>query len=262
MKSLRTARRGWADHAQPAEGAECADPRHVPGDEGAAGCVGASITMSSPSWCAGRASGRFAPAATFARIDRFGQRRAPPYALDFYRDEYILNATIKHYPKPYVALIHGIVMGGGVGVSVHGSHRVAERDDRCSPCRKRASDFSRCRRQLFPAALSRRDRDVSGADRRAVEGGRYALCRLCDPYGAANRLGQFHRGICGGGCAGRCAGAVCGRNPPRRCRSIARISTGHLRQVPSRRYWRGSMRKAATGRARQPTRSAPNRRLR
>ncbi len=47
-----------------------------------------------------------------------------PYALNFYRDEYILNHAIKHYPKPYVALIHGIVMGGGVGVSVHGSHRV------------------------------------------------------------------------------------------------------------------------------------------
>src|SRR5581483_2996363 len=48
-----------------------------------------------------------------------------PYALNFYRDEYILNHAIKHFPKPYVALIHGIVMGGGVGVSVHGSHRVA-----------------------------------------------------------------------------------------------------------------------------------------
>jgi enoyl-CoA hydratase len=47
-----------------------------------------------------------------------------PYALDFYRDEYILNTLIKHYPKPYVALVHGLVMGGGVGVSVHGSHRV------------------------------------------------------------------------------------------------------------------------------------------
>src|SRR3546814_2724294 len=34
-------------------------------------------------------------------------------------------AFIKRYPKPYVALIDGIVMGGGVGVSVHGSHRVA-----------------------------------------------------------------------------------------------------------------------------------------
>lgn len=47
-----------------------------------------------------------------------------PYALDFYRDEYVLNATIKHYPKPYMALMHGIVMGGGVGVSVHGFYRV------------------------------------------------------------------------------------------------------------------------------------------
>jgi len=45
--------------------------------------------------------------------------------LAFWRDEYPLNAYIKRYPKPYVALIDGIVMGGGVGVSVNGSHRVA-----------------------------------------------------------------------------------------------------------------------------------------
>ena len=53
-----------------------------------------------------------------------GQQKTS-YALQFYRDEYVLNATIKRYPKPYVALIHGIDMGGGVGVSVNGSHRVA-----------------------------------------------------------------------------------------------------------------------------------------
>jgi enoyl-CoA hydratase len=45
--------------------------------------------------------------------------------LDFWRDEYPLNAFIKSYRKPYVSLIDGIVMGGGVGVSVHGSHRIA-----------------------------------------------------------------------------------------------------------------------------------------
>jgi len=45
--------------------------------------------------------------------------------LQFWRDEYPLNARIKHYRKPYVALIDGIVMGGGVGIAVHGSHRVA-----------------------------------------------------------------------------------------------------------------------------------------
>src|SRR5215813_1312960 len=46
-------------------------------------------------------------------------------SIEFWREEYALNAAIKHYPKPYVALIDGIVMGGGVGISVHGSHRVA-----------------------------------------------------------------------------------------------------------------------------------------
>jgi enoyl-CoA hydratase len=46
-------------------------------------------------------------------------------SLEFFRDEYLLNAGIKSYPKPYIALIDGMVMGGGVGVSVHGSHRVA-----------------------------------------------------------------------------------------------------------------------------------------
>lgn len=46
-------------------------------------------------------------------------------ALKFWRDEYELNTLIKRYPKPYVSLIDGIVMGGGVGLSVHGSHRVA-----------------------------------------------------------------------------------------------------------------------------------------
>ena len=49
-----------------------------------------------------------------------------PYARNFYRDEYILNAAIKHFPKPYIALLKGIVMGGGVGVSVHGRHRVVD----------------------------------------------------------------------------------------------------------------------------------------
>jgi enoyl-CoA hydratase len=46
-------------------------------------------------------------------------------AQAFFTTEYRLNAAVKHFPKPYVALIDGIAMGGGVGVSVHGSHRVA-----------------------------------------------------------------------------------------------------------------------------------------
>jgi enoyl-CoA hydratase/carnithine racemase len=54
-----------------------------------------------------------------------GQAGQHKEALQFWRDEYPLNVAIKNYRKPYVALIDGLVMGGGVGVSVHGSHRVA-----------------------------------------------------------------------------------------------------------------------------------------
>ncbi|MFF3259985.1 enoyl-CoA hydratase/isomerase family protein [Streptomyces sp. NPDC002932] len=45
-------------------------------------------------------------------------------ALDFWRDEYRLNARIARFSKPYVAIMDGIVMGGGVGVSAHGSIRI------------------------------------------------------------------------------------------------------------------------------------------
>jgi enoyl-CoA hydratase len=49
----------------------------------------------------------------------------PPSADAFFRTEYRLNALIHSYPKPYVAFIDGVVMGGGVGVSVHGRFVVA-----------------------------------------------------------------------------------------------------------------------------------------
>src|SRR3954447_18200438 len=41
-----------------------------------------------------------------------------------WREEDILNARIANFSKPYVAFMDGIVMGGGVGLAAHGSHRV------------------------------------------------------------------------------------------------------------------------------------------
>ena len=52
-----------------------------------------------------------------ARSDGVDARR-------FWFDEYRLDAAIARYPKPYVALMDGSVMGGGVGISTHGSVRV------------------------------------------------------------------------------------------------------------------------------------------
>jgi enoyl-CoA hydratase len=44
---------------------------------------------------------------------------------NFFTDEYRLNQIIYHYPKPYIALLDGITMGGGAGISLHGSLRIA-----------------------------------------------------------------------------------------------------------------------------------------
>ena len=50
----------------------------------------------------------------------------PPTELsrNFFYDEYLLNYKINKYKKPFIALIDGVTMGGGVGVSMHGSHIV------------------------------------------------------------------------------------------------------------------------------------------
>ena len=44
---------------------------------------------------------------------------------DFFATEYRLNTLIHEYPKPYLAILDGVTMGGGVGISVHGTHRIA-----------------------------------------------------------------------------------------------------------------------------------------
>jgi enoyl-CoA hydratase len=59
------------------------------------------------------------------RLYEFGRAGDHAQQLTFWREEYQLNERIRTYPKPVVALIDGIVMGGGVGVSINASHRVA-----------------------------------------------------------------------------------------------------------------------------------------
>ena len=47
-------------------------------------------------------------------------------SIEYWADEYRLDATIAGYGKPVVAFMDGIVMGGGVGISTHASHRIVE----------------------------------------------------------------------------------------------------------------------------------------
>ncbi|MEO0730216.1 MAG: enoyl-CoA hydratase/isomerase family protein [Pseudomonadota bacterium] len=48
----------------------------------------------------------------------------PDLAARFWYDEYTMNARIHRYPKPVVTCMSGIVMGGGIGLSAHASHRL------------------------------------------------------------------------------------------------------------------------------------------
>jgi enoyl-CoA hydratase/carnithine racemase len=54
-----------------------------------------------------------------------GMAGRPEANREFFAAEYAMNQAIADFPKPYVALIDGICLGGGIGASVHGSHRIA-----------------------------------------------------------------------------------------------------------------------------------------
>jgi enoyl-CoA hydratase len=47
------------------------------------------------------------------------------FSRDFFMEEYQLNHAIHAFSKPFLALLDGVTMGGGVGLSIHGSHRIA-----------------------------------------------------------------------------------------------------------------------------------------
>ena len=59
-----------------------------------------------------------------ARLYAEGTAGKEAYCTDFWAENYALNAQIAGLNTPYVALMDGIVMGGGVGISAHGAHRV------------------------------------------------------------------------------------------------------------------------------------------
>ncbi len=87
------------------------------------------------------------------------------YGRKFWADEYRLNAKIANLPFPYVAIMDGITMGGGVGISAHGSDRiVTERSMIAMPeCAYRPG--AGCGREFHPVAGTGAFGRISGNDR-------------------------------------------------------------------------------------------------
>ena len=90
-----------------------------------------------------------------------------PRLEDFFTEEYTLNHLIHTYPKPYIAFLDGIVMGGGMGISARRrrqpAHRHRAHED--GHARDQHRPVPRRRRRLVPGALPRAHRRVPGADR-------------------------------------------------------------------------------------------------
>ena len=72
----------------------------------------------------------FCAGGDISELYKQGERKNYEFGQKFWADEYRLNALIDIYPKPYVVFMQGFTMGGGVGISCHGSHRIVGESSR------------------------------------------------------------------------------------------------------------------------------------
>ncbi|MFS4579898.1 enoyl-CoA hydratase/isomerase family protein [Phaeobacter sp. C3_T13_0] len=74
----------------------------------------------------------FCAGGDIAELYRTGTNGDYDYGRRFWRDEYQMNARLFEYPKPVVSFLQGFIMGGGVGIGCHGTHRIVGDSSRIS----------------------------------------------------------------------------------------------------------------------------------
>lgn len=153
---------------------------------------------------------RESPAVTAVVVDGAGERglcaggdlRAggsgtvlPP---SFLRAEYRLDELIARYPKPYIALMDGVVMGGGLGISAHGSHRVVTERSRIAMPEVRIGlvpDVGISRRlALAPGSLGM----LLALTARTIGAADAIACGLADVFVASDRIGAIAAAVADG----------------------------------------------------------------
>jgi enoyl-CoA hydratase/carnithine racemase len=101
-----------------------------------------------------------------------GRRGTDVLTYEFFFEEYRLNRRIHRFTKPYIALIDGIAMGGGLGLSVHGRYRVVTERATVAMPETAIGLFPDVGGSWFlDRAPAGQGRHLSRADRRAAEGG-------------------------------------------------------------------------------------------
>ena len=112
-----------------------------------------------------------------------------------WRDEYILNARIKKFPKPYVAFMDGIVMGGGVGLSAHSAHRVVTDKTKLAMPEVGLGFFPDVGGTWLLVAFAGRDRHLFRIDRADHERPGRDPCRVCRCGGAVGKAAALREAL-------------------------------------------------------------------
>ena len=171
-------------------------------------------------------------------------------AETFFREEYALNLMIATYPKPYIALIDGICMGGGIGVSVHAPYRVATEHAAFAMPETAIGFFPDIGATFFLPRLPGQLGTYLGPDRPAHAGRRCGACRAGHAFRAARRTCRRCRarwprmGPAALGARRRAAAGVLAGAAARGDRPLLRRATACPRSCA------GSRRSATTGRRR------------
>ena len=159
----------------------------------------------------------------------------------FFREEYELNLMIATYPKPYIALIDGICMGGGIGVSVHAPYRVATEHAAFAMPETAIGFFPDIGATFFLPRLPGQLGDVSWADRDAHEGrGLRCMPGFATHFVPRADLPALSHALADGwsgrpGLARRAAAAVLAGGATRRDRSTASAPTAWPRSCAASR---------------------------
>lgn len=114
---------------------------------------------------------------------------------DFFTDEYALNLAISRCSKPYIAFMHGIAMGGGLGVSVHGSARVVTETSILAMPETRIGFFPDVGASYFLPKLAQRAGYWLGLTSAPIKGYQAVSVGLATHYVDSMRLNEIQKAL-------------------------------------------------------------------